>query len=67
MRKTAYNRIVYAPLRGGLQKTAVGLTPFVRFSSGTFFCTLKLLRSFFIAHKKTSHTAGTLCAIVADR
>jgi hypothetical protein len=36
-------------------------TPFVRFCSATFFCALKLLRSFFIAHKKTSHTAGTLC------
>jgi hypothetical protein len=47
----------------GLRKTAVGLTPFVRFFSGTFFCALKPLRGFFIGRKKTSHTAGTLYAM----
>jgi hypothetical protein len=51
----------FAALRRlGLHKTPVGLTPFVVFFSATFFYALKLLRSFFIAHKKTSHTAGTL-------
>jgi hypothetical protein len=29
----------------------------------TFFCALKLPRSFFIGRKKPSHTAGTLCKI----
>jgi hypothetical protein len=40
-----------------------GLRPFVRFFSGTFCPPLKPLRGFFIAAAKTSHTAGTLCAI----
>jgi hypothetical protein len=52
-----------APSGLGLRKTAVGLTPFVRFFYGTFFCALKPLRGFFIGRKKTSHTAGTLCDI----
>jgi hypothetical protein len=46
--------------RLGLRKTAVGLTPFVRFFSATFLRLLKLLRSFFIAAVKTSYSAGTL-------
>jgi hypothetical protein len=64
--KTAHNRIVCAaPAVAGLayRKTQSGLRPFVRFSSGTFFCALKLLRGFFIGRKKTSHTTGTLCAV----
>jgi hypothetical protein len=55
----------FAALRRlGLRKTAVGLAPFVPFFSATFFYALKLLRNFSIAYKKTSHTAGTLYAIV---
>jgi hypothetical protein len=53
----------FAALRRlGLRKTAVGLTPFVVFFSATF---LRLLERFaFLYHnRKTSHTAGTLCAI----
>jgi len=37
-------------------------TPFVLFCSSTFFCVREMLRISFIAHKKTSYTAGTLCA-----
>jgi hypothetical protein len=65
-KKTAHNRIVCAaPPNGGLayEKPQSALCAFVRFFSGTFFCALKPLRGFFIGHKKTSHTTGTLCAI----
>jgi len=46
--------------RLGFRETPVGLAPFVAFRSTTFFCVLEMLRISFIAHKKTSHTAGTL-------
>jgi hypothetical protein len=39
--------------RLGLQKTAIGLAPFARFFYATFFCALKLLRSFFYRAQKT--------------
>jgi hypothetical protein len=40
-------------------------TAFVRFFVGTFCPPLKPLRGFFIAAVKTSHTTGTLCAMLA--
>jgi hypothetical protein len=56
----------FAALRRlGLRKTAVGLAPFVRFSSATFFAPVKMLRIFLYRAQKTSHTAGTLYAIGA--
>jgi hypothetical protein len=62
--KTAHNRTVSArPFGAGLRKTAVGLAPFVRFFSATFFCARETLRVSFIGRKKTSDTAGTLCDI----
>jgi hypothetical protein len=54
----------FAALRRlGLRKTAVGLAPFVRFSPPHFFAPVKMLRIFPYRAQKTSHTAGTLCAI----
>jgi hypothetical protein len=64
---TSHNRIVCAaPPYGGLayEKSQSALRAFVRFFSGTFCPPLKPLRGFFIAAVKTSHTTGTLCAIV---
>jgi hypothetical protein len=58
---------LYALRRLGRRKTAVGLSPFVRFFSGTFFCAPKPLRGFFIGRKKMSHTTGTLCVIETRR
>jgi hypothetical protein len=57
----------FAALRRlGLRKTAVGLAPFMRFFSATFFCARKKCFAFFlIGRKKTSHTAGTLCEMGA--
>jgi len=43
-------------------KNHVRASPSAWFFSATFFCALELLRNSFIAHKKTSHTAGTLSA-----
>jgi hypothetical protein len=64
---TAHNRIVcaagaVAPL--AYEKPQSGLRPIERFFSGTFCPPRKPLRGFFIAAVKTSHTTGTLCAIV---
>jgi hypothetical protein len=63
--KQEQNKTVYASPPGlGLRKTAVGLTPFVRFFSATFLRLLELLRNSFITTAKTSYTARTLCAIL---
>jgi hypothetical protein len=48
------------------EKPQSALRAFVRFFSGTFFCALKPLRGFFIGRKKTSHTTGTLYAILGQ-
>ena len=66
---TSYNRTVCAaPPVGGLGsvKPQSALSAFVGFYSTTFFCARKMLRIFLIGHKKTSHTAGTLCAIKSE-
>jgi hypothetical protein len=55
---TAHNRSVYAspPVgRLGLRKTTVGLTPFVRFFSATFFCACKNASHFFLSGAKKRH------------
>jgi hypothetical protein len=57
MRFAAFRRL-------GFRKIPVGLTPFVVFCSTTVFCVLEMLRISLIAHKKPSHTAKTLYAIV---
>jgi hypothetical protein len=57
MRCAAYGGLAY-------EKPQSALCAFVRFFSGTFCPPLKPLRGFFIGRKKTSHTTGTLCAIV---
>ena len=65
-KSTAHNRIVCARrlTAAGLQKTAVGLAPFMRFSVATFFCARgNATHCLLIGRKKTSHTTGTLCAI----
>jgi hypothetical protein len=63
--QTAYNSVyLLAAKAAGLQKTAVGLAPFMRFSSATFFCVRETACAVsFIGRKKTSDTRGTLCAI----
>jgi len=66
--KPAPNRTVCAaPPVGGLGsvKPQSALCAFVGFYSTTFFCARKMLRIFLIGHKKTSHTAGTLCVSLA--
>jgi hypothetical protein len=64
---TAYNRTVTAspPYGGsGYAKHQSGLCPFVVFCSATFFCARKNALHFSLSGaKKTSVTAGTLCAI----
>jgi hypothetical protein len=54
-----------APTGRGYEKPQPALRAFVRFFSGTFCPPLKPLRGFFIGRKKTSDTAGTLCAMAA--
>src|SRR5215470_16391676 len=50
---TAHNRTVSArPYGAGLQKTAVGLAPFVRFSSATFFCARETAARFLLSGAK---------------
>jgi hypothetical protein len=63
--KTTHNRIVYASgLKAlGLQKTPVGLTPFVGFSLRHIFTVAGMLAHSFIATVKTSYTTGTLSDI----
>jgi hypothetical protein len=53
------------PLRGlGFRKTAVGLTPFVRFCSSTFFCARKNASHFSLSGtKKRRIQPGTLYAM----
>jgi len=44
------------PLRGlGFRKTAVGLAPFVRFCSSTFFCARKKATHFSLSGAKKRH------------
>jgi len=60
---TAHNRSVTAspPYGGsGYEKPQSGLRPLCVFSPPQFFVCEKLLRSFLIANKKPSVTAGTL-------
>jgi hypothetical protein len=52
---------MYAAKAARLQKTAVGLTPFVRFFSATFCGCWSLLRKALIRNRKTSYTAVALC------
>jgi hypothetical protein len=51
--QTAHNRTVSArPFGAGLQKTAVGLTAFVRFFSATFFCARETAARFLFSGAK---------------
>jgi hypothetical protein len=52
--RTAYNRIVYASpfTRLGPHKNAVGLAPFVRFCSATFFCARETATQFLLSGAK---------------
>ena len=56
------------PLRGlGFRKTAVGLAPFVRFCSSTFFCARKNATHFSLSGAKKRHIQpGTLSEMSAN-
>ena len=55
---------MYAAKAARLQKTAVGLTPFMRFFSATFCGCWSLLRKALSRNRKTSYTAVPLYAIL---
>jgi hypothetical protein len=63
-KQTALNRTVYAapPLAAWLPKNTSRAAPFVVFFSSTFCGCWSLLRKALIRNRKTSYTAGTLCA-----
>jgi len=50
-----------ASRRLGFRKTAVGLTPFVRFRSTTFCGCRSLLRKALLRNRKTSVTCNVIC------